>query len=44
MHPAIAGYQDAKSLEQIIKYFGDNAYQSVPWETYTSDFTSAINK
>jgi len=43
MHPAIAGYQDPKSLEQIIKYFGEEAYQSVPWDKYQKEFKSEIS-
>jgi len=43
MHPAIAGFQDAKSLEQIIKYFGEGAYHSVPWDKYLTNFVSEIN-
>lgn len=42
MHPAIAGYQDPKSLEQIITYFGEGAYQSVPWDKYQKEFKSKI--
>ena len=42
MHPAIAGYQDPKSLEEIIKYFGEGAYQSIPWDKYVEEFKSAI--
>lgn len=42
MHPAIAGYQDPISLEQIIKYFGENAYQSIPWDKYLANFKSEI--
>jgi len=43
MHPAISGYQDPLSLEQIIKYFGEGAYQSTPWDKYVSDFQSEIS-
>lgn len=43
MHPAIAGFQDSKSLEQIIKYFGEGAYQSIPWDKYVNEFMSAID-
>ncbi|MBL4706853.1 MAG: DUF255 domain-containing protein [Flavobacteriales bacterium] len=43
MHPAIAGYQDPNSLEQIIKYFGEEAYQSIPWDKYQKEFESEIN-
>ena len=43
MHPAIAGFQDAKSLEQIIKYFGEGAYQSTPWDKYVNEFISEID-
>ncbi|MFT6166187.1 MAG: thioredoxin-related protein [Vicingaceae bacterium] len=43
MHPAIAGYQDPKSLEEIIKYFGEGAYQSIPWDKYVKEFESAIS-
>tara|TARA_R110002111_G_scaffold164238_1_gene230455 strand:+ start:773 stop:1309 length:537 start_codon:yes stop_codon:yes gene_type:complete len=42
MHPAIAGYQDPKSLEEIIKYFGEGAYQSIPWDKYVEEFKSTI--
>jgi thioredoxin-related protein len=44
MHPPIAGYQDAKSLEEIIHYFGDGFYQSTPWDKYLKEFKSAIGQ
>ena len=43
MHPSIAGYQDPKSLEEIIKYFGEGSYQSTPWDQYVKEFQSAIS-
>ena len=42
MHPAIAGYQTAESLEQIIKYFGEEAHLTTPWEEYLKNFKSKI--
>lgn len=43
MHPAIAGYQDPKSLEEIIKYFGEGSYQTTPWDEYLKAFKSEIS-
>ena len=43
MHPPIAGYQGPLSLEQIIKYFGEGAYQSITWDKYVNDFQSEIS-
>jgi len=42
MHPAIAGFQKPESLEQIIKYFGEEAYKSIPWDEYQKSFESEI--
>lgn len=44
MHPPIAGYQDPESLEKIIRYFGENAYQSIPWDEFQKNFKSQIVK
>lgn len=44
MHPAIAGYQDPNNLEKIIKYFGENAHESIPWNKYQTDFKSEIGQ
>ncbi len=40
---ALGGYQDPISIEPIIKYFGENAYQSVPWEEYNKSFKGEIS-
>ncbi len=39
---AIPGYQDAASLEKILKYFGENAYKKTPWEEFQKNFVSKI--
>ena len=42
MHPAIAGYQTPKNLERIIRYFGEEAHKSIPWDEYQKNFKSNI--
>jgi thioredoxin-related protein len=34
----IPGYQDVKTMEMILKYFGDNIYKSKQWPDYQKDF------
>ena len=34
----IPGYQDAKTFEMIITYFGKNVHQTTPWHTYMRTF------
>lgn len=43
MHPAIAGYQTAESLEQIIKFFGEGAYLTTPWDEFLKNFNSELS-
>jgi thioredoxin-related protein len=31
----IPGYLEVKTIEPILKYFGDNLYKSTPWEEYS---------
>lgn len=42
MIQAIPGYQDAKSLEKIIKYFGENRHTELSFEDYQKDFESSL--
>jgi thioredoxin-related protein len=37
----IAGYQDAKSIEPILKYFGEDAYKTVSWSDFEESFNSS---
>jgi thioredoxin-related protein len=34
----IPGYQDVKTMEKILKYFGDNIYKSTQWPDYEKAF------
>ena len=34
----VPGYQDVKTIEMILKYFGENLYKTTPWEKYQSSF------
>jgi thioredoxin-related protein len=34
----VPGYQDIKSMEKILKYFGENIYKSKSWEDYDKSF------
>ncbi|MBC7553729.1 MAG: DUF255 domain-containing protein [Taibaiella sp.] len=34
----IPGYQDVKTMELILKYFGDNSYKSTPFPDYQKNF------
>ncbi len=34
----IPGYQDVKTMELILKYFGDNIYKSKQWPDYQKEF------
>ncbi len=38
----IPGYQDAKSLEVMLNYFAEDAYQEVPWTTYKDKYESSF--
>ena len=38
----IPGYQEAKSFEYIINFFGGNFYQSVPWTKFEKEFQSKL--
>lgn len=35
---SIPGYQDTKTFEMIITYFGSNGHKSVPWQRYMNSF------
>lgn len=34
----VPGYLEVPQLEMILKYFGENKHQSVPWEQYRNSF------
>jgi thioredoxin-related protein len=34
----VPGYQDVKTMEMILKYFGENIYKTQKWEDYSKDF------
>ncbi|MBK7096456.1 MAG: thioredoxin fold domain-containing protein [Saprospiraceae bacterium] len=38
----IPGYQEAKSFEYIINFFGGNFYKSVPWTKFEKEFQSRL--
>ncbi|MBS1644526.1 MAG: DUF255 domain-containing protein [Bacteroidetes bacterium] len=40
MPQAIPGYQDVKTIEMILKYFGEAAYKTTPWATFSENFKS----
>lgn len=42
MIQAIPGYQDAKSLEKIVKFFGENRHTDLTFEDYQKDFESEL--
>lgn len=42
MIQAIPGYQDAKSLEKIVKFFGENRHTELTFEDYQKDFESEL--
>ncbi len=35
---AIPGYQDVKTFEMIITYFGSNSHKTIPWQRYMNTF------
>ncbi len=37
----IPGYQDVKTVEMIMKYFGENLYKSTPWAEYQANFKAS---
>jgi thioredoxin-related protein len=39
---ALPGYQDPKSLEPVLNYFGKNLYKTVTWEGFKSQFKSEL--
>lgn len=39
---AVPGYQDAKQLEMIVKYFAEDAYKTVPWTDYQQTFVGDV--
>lgn len=39
----VPGFFDAKGIEPIIKYFGENAYKSSKWVDYQANFEGTIN-
>lgn len=39
---AVPGYQDAKSFEKIIKFFGEDHFQNISWEDYQKNFVSEL--
>ncbi len=38
----LAGYQDAKAIEPVLKYFGENAYKTLDWQSFQKEFVSLI--
>ncbi len=38
----IPGYQDAKSLDVMLNYFAEDAYQETPWATYKDNYESSF--
>ena len=40
----IAGYIDAKGIESILNYFGDDAYKTIDWPTYEASFKGNVGK
>lgn len=38
----IPGYMNAKSIEPILFYFGEDKHKSVPWEEYQAKFKSSL--
>lgn len=38
----IPGYQEAKSFEYILNFFGGNYYKTVPWTKFEQDFQSKL--
>ena len=38
----IPGYQEAKSFDYIINFFGGNFYKSVPWTKFEKEFQSKL--
>lgn len=38
----LSGYFDAKGIEPILKYYGDNAYKSTSWGDFEASFKGAV--
>jgi len=38
----VPGYVDAKSIEPILKYFGENAYKDIGWPEFESSFKGIV--
>ncbi len=38
----LAGYQDAKSIEPILHFFGENAYKTTEWPEFQNTFKSTL--
>lgn len=38
----LAGFQDARTLEPILAYFGSDSYKSITWTTYQASYKSLI--
>lgn len=39
----IAGYQDAKSIEPILRFFADDSYKNTSWQEFQKNFKSQLN-
>lgn len=39
---SIPGYRDIKSFTMIMKYFGEDFHTSVPWKTYSRNYSALI--
>jgi thioredoxin-related protein len=38
----LPGYQEAKSLEPILAFFGTDSYKSTQWETFSANYKSTV--
>jgi thioredoxin-related protein len=38
MPQPIPGYQDVKTMEMILKYFGEGLFKTTPWAVYQANF------
>ena len=40
----MAGYVDAKSIEPILKFFGEDAYKSMDWPSFEAGFVGEVGR
>ena len=38
----IPGYMNAKSMDPILRYIGDDAFKSTPWKEYQANYKSLL--